>query len=149
MERHLDYQKVAPGAFKAMLGVEGYVRGSGLDPALLELVKIRVSQIHGCAFCLDMHSREARAAGETEQRLHVLAGWREANFYTDAERAGLALAEAVTLLATREISDEVYRQAREHFGDQGCVDLVMAIIAINSWNRLAVTFHTPIAAAAG
>jgi AhpD family alkylhydroperoxidase len=149
MERYLDYQKVAPGALKAMLGVEGYVRGSGLDPALLELVKIRVSQIHGCAFCLDMHSREARAAGETEQRLHVLAGWREANLYTDAERAGLALAEAVTLLATREISDEVYRQAREHFGDKGCVDLVMAIIAINSWNRLAVTFHTPIAAAAG
>ncbi|HUH89545.1 MAG TPA: carboxymuconolactone decarboxylase family protein [Lysobacter sp.] len=149
MERYLDYQKVAPGALKAMLGVEGYVRGSGLDPALLELVRIRVSQIHGCAFCLDMHSREARAAGETEQRLHVLAGWREANLYTDAERAGLALAEAVTLLATREISDEVYRQAREHFGDKGCVDLVMAIIAINSWNRLAVTFHTPIAAAAG
>jgi AhpD family alkylhydroperoxidase len=148
MERHLDYQKVAPGAFKAMLGVEGYVRGSGLDPVLLELVKIRVSQINGCAFCLDMHAREARAAGETEQRLHVLAAWREADLYTDAERAGLALAEAVTLLATREIGDEVYRQAREHFGDKGCVDLVMAIIAINSWNRLAVTFHVPIAAAA-
>ena len=146
MSLRIDYRKVAPGALQAMLGVENYVRASGLDHLLLELIKIRVSQINGCAHCLDMHTRDARAAGETEQRLHVLAAWREANLYSEQERAALALAEAVTLLASRDVSDEIYAELRRHFDERSCVDLLMAIIAINGWNRLAVSLRMPIAA---
>ena len=111
--------------------------------ALLELVKTRVSQINGCAFCLDMHSKDARAAGEDEQRLYLLAAWREAPCYTPRERAALAWAEAVTLLKDQEVGDAQYHAAREHFDDKALVDLTLAIVAINGWNRLSIAFRTP------
>lgn len=144
MTQRIDYKRVAPGAFQAMLGLESYLQGTALEPALLELVKMRVSQINGCAYCLDMHSRDARRAGESEQRLHVLAAWREAGIYSERERAALALAEAVTQLSTTTVGDEMYADVRRHFDEKACVDLVLAIIAINGWNRLAVTLRTPI-----
>lgn len=141
MHQRIDYKKVAPGAYQAMLTVETYVRHSGLEHSLLELVKTRVSQINGCAHCLDMHTKEARAAGETEQRLYVLAAWREAPFYSDRERAALAWAEAVTQISTRDTPDELYAEVRRHFDEKEVVDLTLAIIAINGWNRLAVPFR--------
>jgi AhpD family alkylhydroperoxidase len=141
MEERLDYKKASPGAFQAMLGLEQYVRKSGLEHSLLELVKMRVSQINGCAYCLDMHSKDARAAGETEQRLYVLPAWRETSFYTERERAALAWAEALTQLAGHEVSDELYEQVRHQFGEKEIVDLSLAIIGINGWNRLAIPFR--------
>ena len=142
MKERVDYKKVAPGAYKAMLAVETYVLSSGLEHSLLELVKTRVSQINGCAHCLDMHTKEARANGETEQRLYVLAAWREAPFYSDRERAALAWAEAVTQISTQDTPDELYEEMRRHFDEKSLVDLTLAIIAINGWNRLAVPFRT-------
>ena len=112
MSPRLDYKAVSPAAFKAMLGMETCVRGSGLEHSLLELVKMRVSQINGCAYCLDMHSKDARAAGETEQRLHLLAAWREAPLYSPRERAALAWAEVVTLVATNDLPDALYAQVK-------------------------------------
>ena len=131
----------APAAYKAMLGLEQYVRGSGLEHSLLELVKTRASQMNGCAYCLDMHTKDARAAGETEQRLYVLPAWREAPFYSARERAALAWTEAVTQLGPYGVSDELHRATREHFDEKGLIDLTMAIIAINGWNRLATAFQ--------
>jgi AhpD family alkylhydroperoxidase len=139
MQQRIDYKKVAPGAYQAMLAVETYVRHSGLERPLLELVKTRVSQINGCAYCLDMHTKEARAAGETEQRLYVLPAWREAPFYSDRERAALAWAEAVTQIPAHDTSDELYAEVRRHFDEKALVDLTLAIIAINGWNRLAIS----------
>ena len=139
----LDYKKAAPDAFKAMLALETAVQRSGLEHALIELVKMRVSQINGCAYCLDMHSKDARAAGEDEQRLYLLAAWREAPCYTPRERAALAWAEAVTLLKDQEVGDAQYHAAREHFDDKALVDLTLAIVAINGWNRLSIAFRTP------
>ena len=115
MTQRIDYRTTAPGAFQAMLGLETYVRQCGLEHSLLELVKTRVSQINGCAYCLDMHTKDARAAGESEQRLYLLPAWRETTFYTPRERAALAWAEAVTQLAGHEISDELYDEVRRHF----------------------------------
>jgi AhpD family alkylhydroperoxidase len=125
-----------------MLGLEAYVRGSGIEHSLLELVKTRVSQINGCAYCLDMHSQDARAAGETEQRLHVLAAWREAPFYSDRERAALAWAEALTEISVNDVTDELYAEVRQHFDEKALVDLTLAIVAINGWNRLALPFRS-------
>jgi AhpD family alkylhydroperoxidase len=125
-----------------MLGLEAYVRGSGIEHSLLELVKTRVSQINGCAYCLDMHSQDARAAGETEQRLHVLAAWREAPFYSDRERAALAWAEALTEISVNDVTDELYAEVRQHFDEKALVDLTLAIVAINGWNRLAIPFRS-------
>lgn len=142
MKQRLDYQKVAGGAFRAMLGMENYVRQSGLEHSLIELVKTRASQINGCAYCLDMHTKDARAAGETEQRLYCLSAWRETSFYTERERAALELTEAVTLIAQGGVSDEIYEHARAHFTEEELVNLVTTIIAINGWNRLALSFHT-------
>jgi len=144
MKQRIDYKKVAPDAFKAMLGLENYVRHSGLEPSLLELVKTRVSQINGCAHCLDMHTKDARAAGETEQRLYVLPAWREAPFYSDRERAALAWAEAVTQLPTNDVSDELYAEVGRHFDEKALVDLTFAIVAINGWNRLAVPLRAEV-----
>ena len=141
MKERLDYKKASPGAFEAMLGMEKYVRQSGLEHPLLELVKMRASQINGCAYCLDMHSKDARAAGETEQRLYVLPAWRETGFYTERERAALAWTEAITQLAGHEVSDELYAQVRRQFDEKAIVDLTLAIIAINGWNRLAIPFR--------
>jgi len=144
MTQRIDYRKASPGAFQAMLGLESHARQSGLEHSLLELVKTRVSQINGCAYCLDMHTKDARAAGETEQRLHLLAAWREAPFYSERERAALAWAEALTLLAGHEVSDELYAQVRSQFDEKALVDLTLAIIAINGWNRLAVPFRSEV-----
>ena len=144
MKPRLDYKGVAPDAFKAMLGLEGYVRQSGLEHPLLELVKTRVSQINGCAHCLDMHTKDARAGGETEQRLYVLPAWREAPFYSDRERAALAWAEAVTRIGEDGVSDELYAQVQRHFEGKALVDLTLAVIAINGWNRLAIPFRAEV-----
>lgn len=137
----LNFKKLVPAAYRAMLALESYVHGSGLEHSLLELVKMRASQINGCAYCLDMHSKDARAAGETEQRLYLLNAWREAPFYTERERAALAWTEAVTLISETHVPDEVYQQAKAHFSEQELVNLTMAIVAINGWNRLEVSFR--------
>lgn len=139
----ISYKDIAPGAYGAMLGLERYVGQSELERSLLELVRTRASQLNGCAFCLDMHSKDAIADGETVQRLIGLSAWRDAPFYTDRERAALAWTETVTQLGPHGISDDVYRATREHFDERQLVDLTMAIIAINGWNRLAIAFHSP------
>lgn len=141
---HLDYGKAAPDAFRAQLGLETYVRRCGLEHSLLELVKIRASQLNGCGFCLDMHTKDARAEGETEQRIYVLDAWREAPFYTPRERAALAWTEAVTKIDEGGPTDELQREVREHFTDAELVNLTMAVIVINGWNRLAIPFKTPV-----
>jgi AhpD family alkylhydroperoxidase len=141
MSARVDYRRVAPGAAKAMLGLEQYVRGSGLEPQLLELVKLRASYINGCAYCVDMHTKDARAAGESEQRLYAVPVWRETPFFTDRERAALAWAESVTDLARTGVPDDVYQQARAEFSESELVALTMAIVAINGWNRFAVSFR--------
>jgi AhpD family alkylhydroperoxidase len=137
----LNPAQVAPGAYRAMAGLEAYVKESSIEPPLRELVKMRASQINGCAYCLDMHSKDARAAGETEQRLYVLNAWEEAPFYTERERAALAWTEAVTLVSETHIPDEAFERARAQFSEQELVDLTMAIVAINGWNRLAIGFR--------
>lgn len=142
MTQRLDYKNASPKGFAAMLALELHARASGLEHGLLELVKTRVSQLNGCAFCLDMHTKDARAAGESEQRLYLLPAWREAPCYTERERAALAWAEAVTLLKDQQVPDEVYEQARRQFDDKALVDLTLAIVAINGWNRLSVAFRT-------
>jgi len=141
MEPRVDVAKIDPRAYHAMAGLESYVRNSGLDPKLLELVKMRTSQINGCAFCLDMHSKDARAMGETEQRLYALNAWRETPFYTDRERAALAWTESLTLVSTTGAPDSVFEQVRQQFSDAELVSLTMAIVAINGWNRLAIGFR--------
>lgn len=130
-----------PDAVKAMLDLQSYVDGLGLPANVLELVKIRASQLNGCAYCIDMHTIEARARGETEQRLYALDAWRETPFFDARERAALAWTEAVTLLEDR-VPDEVYALAREQFDERALVSLSMAIVAINGWNRLNVAFRT-------
>ncbi|MFO1363531.1 MAG: carboxymuconolactone decarboxylase family protein [Burkholderiales bacterium] len=140
----IDHYAVAPGAIAALRGLETYVRNCGIEHALLELVKMRASQINGCARCLDMHSKDARAAGETEQRLYLLSAWREAPCYGARERAALAWTEALTLVSTNDVPDEVYRLARAHFSEKELVDLSLAIVAINGWNRLAIAFRAEV-----
>ena len=142
MQPRLDYAKVAPGAREAMYAVERYVRECGLERRLLELVKLRASQINGCAYCVDMHTKDARANGETEQRLYAVVVWREAPFFTERERAALAWTEAVTLVSQEQVPDNVFEIARKEFSDKELVDLTMAVIAINGWNRLAISFRT-------
>jgi AhpD family alkylhydroperoxidase len=141
MKSRMDYASIAPEGAKAMSALENYIKRSGLEPALLDLVKTRASQINGCAYCLDMHTKEARARGETEQRLYALAAWRETPFFTARERAALAWTEAVTCVAETHIPDEGYAPAREHFTEKELADLTLAIISINGWNRLAVAFR--------
>ena len=139
----IDLHNVNPAAYAAMLNLQKYVNAAPLDHKMMELVKMRASQINGCAYCLDMHSKDARAAGETEARLHVLAAWHEAPFYTDRERAALAWTEAVTLVADTHVPDEAYEEARKHFSEKELVDLTLAIVTINGWNRLCVAFRVP------
>jgi AhpD family alkylhydroperoxidase len=138
----IDKSQVPPQAFQAMFGLEKYVHSSGLERPLVELVKMRASQINGCAYCLDMHWKDARAAGEAEQRLYMLDAWRESPGYTMRERAALAWTEAVTLVSQTHVPDDVYESVRQHFDDKELVDLTMAIVAINGWNRLNVAFRT-------
>ncbi|WP_353948284.1 carboxymuconolactone decarboxylase family protein [Sporolactobacillus sp. Y61] len=141
MESRLDYYTIAPGAAKIMMEFEKYIRSTNLDSTLLELVKTRASQINGCAFCLDMHTKDARANGETEQRLYGLNAWRETDYYSEQERAALALTEAITEISVKNVPDELYQKVRERFNEKDFVDLVYAIITINSWNRLAITMR--------
>lgn len=140
----LDYRKTFPEALRAMSSLEVVVESSNLEPELLELVKMRASQLNGCAYCLDMHSKDARARGESEQRLHVLAAWREALFYSERERAALAWCEALTLLPQMGAPDDVYAQVNEHFNKEEIVALTLAVVAINGWNRFAVGFRSPV-----
>jgi AhpD family alkylhydroperoxidase len=131
-----------PDVYSAMLGLSSVVAAAGLEPALIGLVKVRASQINGCGYCIDMHTKEARHAGETEQRLYLLSAWREAPMYSARERAALAWTEAVTRLQDQHVPDEVYRQAREQFDEQQLVKLTLAVVAINGWNRFAIAFQT-------
>ncbi|HEX7118230.1 MAG TPA: carboxymuconolactone decarboxylase family protein [Longimicrobiales bacterium] len=141
MTTRINHREIAPDAIRAMYGLERYVRESGLEHSLLELVKLRASQINGCAYCVDMHTKDARAAGETEQRLYAVSVWREAPFFTERERAALAWTETVTLVSEHGVPDEVYDEARKHFSEKELVDLTMAVVAINGWNRLSVAFR--------
>lgn len=142
MKQRIDYGKADPKAMHAMLGLENYARNSGIEISLYELIKIRASQLNGCAYCIDMHSIDARAEGETEQRIYALSAWRETPFFTDRERAALEWTEAVTLISQNDISDELYERTRKHFSEKEMIALNMAIIAINGWNRLAISFRT-------
>lgn len=141
MKSRLNYAAAAPGAFQAMLRLQEYVNGCGLEEGLRNLVVLRASQINRCAFCIDMHARDLRAAGETEQRIYLLNAWREAPFYTPRERAALAWTEAVTLLQPGFVPDEVFEEARREFSEAELVNLTLAIAAINSWNRLSISFR--------
>jgi len=144
MQSRIDFTKVSPDAVKAMFGLQAYVNRSGVEHSLLELVKMRASQVNGCAFCIDMHSKDARAAGETEQRLYALNAWRETPFYTPRERAALAWTETITLIGEGHAPDTAYAEVREHFSESEVVDLTLAIVAINGWNRLSIAFRTPV-----
>ena len=142
MKSRIDYAKAAPKVSQAMFALQSVVNDSGLEPSLLELVKMRASQINGCAYCLDMHSKDARAIGETEQRLYVLNAWRESPFYSERERAALAWTEALTRISEDEVSDELYAEVSQQFDEKELVELTLAIIAINAWNRLAIPFRS-------
>jgi AhpD family alkylhydroperoxidase len=141
MEPRLDYAKAYPGGYQAMAQLERAVRQSGLEPLLLELVKTRASQMNGCAFCIDMHTKDARAQGETEQRLYALNAWRETPFFTERERAALAWTEAITNIQQGHASDEAYAAMRKEFDEAEAVKLTWAIGAINVWNRIAIAFR--------
>lgn len=143
MQERFNGAKVAPGAYKAMLGLEQYLHQSGLDEKLLDIIKLRASQVNGCAYCIDMHWKDLRALGETEQRLYGLDAWRESPYYTDRERAALAWTEAVTLITQGHVPDEVYESVRQQFSEKELADLTLAIAAINAWNRIAISSRTP------
>lgn len=138
MESRLNPYKASPKAYQAMAALQQFVDSCGLERPLLELVKMRASQINGCAYCLDMHSKDARALGETEQRLYVLDAWREAPFYTERERAALEWTESVTLVAESHVPDDVYERVKPHFTPEELANLTLAIVAINGWNRLSI-----------
>ncbi|TXI22953.1 MAG: carboxymuconolactone decarboxylase family protein [Roseateles sp.] len=142
----IDFYTASPAALKAMLTLEGSIAKLGLEQSLIELVKMRVSQINGCAFCLDMHSREAREAGESDRRLHVLPAWRETELFTPREQAALAWAEALTLITQGHAPDEVYQAATVQFNEAEMVNLTLAITTINAWNRFAIGFRKPLPA---
>jgi len=143
MQSRLDAAHIAPEVYKAVLQVEAYVNHhSGLETSLLNLIRLRASQINGCAYCIDMHTKDARALGETEQRLYLLNAWREAPFYSERERAALAWTEAVTLVAHDHVPDEVFALAKEHFSEKELVNLTLAVTQINVWNRFSIAFRT-------
>ncbi len=141
LQPRIKYTELAPGGYSAMRALETYVKKSGLEASLLELTKLRASQINGCAYCIDMHTKDARSRGESEQRLYALNAWRETPFFTDRERAALAWTEAVTLVADGHVPDDIYEQVRHQFTEKELVDLTFAIVAINGWNRLAISFR--------
>jgi AhpD family alkylhydroperoxidase len=143
MQPRINFYKASPEAIQAMRGLEHYInQSSGLEPSLRELVKTRASQINGCAYCIDMHTKDARAAGETEQRLYALDAWRETPFYTERERAALEWTETVTLIAEDHAPDDVFERVRQHFSEEELVILTLAIVAINGWNRFAIAFRS-------
>ena len=141
MEPRLDYRTFNLEPLQAMLAMETYIAGCGLDHKFVHLLKLRASQINGCAYCIDMHSIDARACGETEQRLYALDAWRETPFYDDRERAALAWVEAITLVAQTHVPDSVYDEVRKHFTEQQIVDLTYLAATINAWNRIAVSLR--------
>ena len=143
MEERLKWWKTAPQGYHALVGVDLYVNDSSIEKPLLELVKLRASQINGCAYCIDMHWKDARAAGESEQRLYSLDAWREAPFYTDRERAALAWTEALTLISQTHAPDDVYAQVRAQFSEAETADLSLAIATINAWNRMSISMRAP------
>ena len=142
MEQRINAYEKGQGAFKAMLGISAYLAKSSLEKKLLELIEYRVSQINGCAYCLDMHSKDLRHDGETEQRIYMISAWRETDLFTDRERAALLWAESVTLLNEGHVPDEVYEEVRKQFSEEGLIDLTLAVASINSWNRLNIAFRT-------
>lgn len=142
MQPRLDFYKASPDAAKAMLALEAAVNKLGLEPALLDLVKLRSSQINGCAYCVDLHSSDARKRGESERRLHAVAVWRESPFFTDRERAAMAWTESLTLLSQTRAPDADYEWLSSQFDERERVNLTVAINAINGWNRLAIGFRS-------
>lgn len=142
MEPRVDFARVAPAPYKALAGLEVYLHGCGLDRKLLHMIKLRASQLNGCAFCIDMHWKDARAAGETEQRLYGLDAWQESPYYDERERAALAWTEAVTLIATGHTPDSLYEEVKKQFSEKELVDLTWAISAINAWNRMSIALRT-------
>ncbi|HEX3708820.1 MAG TPA: carboxymuconolactone decarboxylase family protein [Pseudolabrys sp.] len=143
MQQRIDFTKVNPAAYQAVAALQNYVDKSGLDAKLRELIKIRTSQINGCAFCLAMHTRNARKIGETDERMHLLDAWREAPVFTEKERAALAWTEALTLVSRTHAPDDIYDIVRRQFSEKEIVDLTAAIAAINTWNRFAIGFRVP------
>lgn len=141
MSRRIAYFQVAPDAVKTLSAARPYIKASDIDPRLRALVELRASQINGCAYCVDLHSREARQAGVSQQRLDCLPVWKETTFFNERERAALAWAESVTLVSQTGVPDEVYEEARRHFSDKELVDLTLIISVINAWNRIAVSFR--------
>ncbi len=143
MTERLSYSNTAPDGTELLRQLDRYAKNAGLEADLLELVRLRASQINGCAFCIDMHTKDARARAESEQRLYGVTAWRETPFYTGRERAALAWTEAVTLISREHVQDDIYEEARKYFSEKELVDLTIAVIAINGWNRLAISFRTP------
>ncbi|WP_042318522.1 carboxymuconolactone decarboxylase family protein [Paraburkholderia caledonica] len=141
MQQRLDFYKAGPAAIKAMLGLEERIGKSSIEKSLADLVRLRASQINGCAFCVDMHTADARKAGETDRRLATVVTWRETPFFTDRERAALKWTEALTLVSHDHVPDAVWEAVRPHFGDEELVDLTLLISAINAWNRFAISFR--------
>jgi AhpD family alkylhydroperoxidase len=142
MKPRMEYWKAAPGGYRAMMALEAYLHDTGLDHGLLHMVKLRASQINGCAYCIDMHWKDARAAGEGEQRLYGLDAWREAPYYSDRERAALAWTEALTNITEGHVPDSVYDGVRDQFTDRELADLAWVVAAINAWNRVAIAFRS-------
>jgi AhpD family alkylhydroperoxidase len=142
MKARLELTAAPAGAMEAMRTLEKYIRTCGIEPKLLELIKIRASQINGCAYCIDMHTKDARAHGETEQRIYALNAWRETPFFSDKERAALAWTESVTLVSETQVPDDVYELMRKNFDEKELVNITTAIVAINGWNRFAVSFRS-------
>jgi AhpD family alkylhydroperoxidase len=143
VQPRFDYRKFSPEPIQAMMALEKYIASCGLDHKFIHLLKLRASQINGCAFCIDMHSIDARAEGETEQRLYALNAWHETTFFTDRERAGLTWIEAITLVSASHVSDQVYEEVRKHFSEKEIFDLTFIASTINAWNRIAISARTP------
>lgn len=144
MKPRINISKAAPKAMEAMMGLEKYIHASGLDKTIYELIKTRASQINGCAYCINMHTRDAIKLGETTQRLFMLDAWRETQLYTEKERAALALTEAMTLIAGKEVPDDIYDNAASLFTEQELAAIIMTIVTINAWNRISITSRTPL-----
>ncbi|RPI04899.1 MAG: carboxymuconolactone decarboxylase family protein [Ignavibacteriae bacterium] len=142
MQPRLNFVKVSPAGYRVLHNLDDYVKSSGLEQSLLELVKVRASQMNGCAYCIDMHTKDAREAGETEQRLYGLSAWRETAYYTDRERAAMVWTEAVTDVSNTHVPDEIYSLVSQYFSEKEIVDLTLAIAVINSWNRIAISFRS-------
>ncbi|MBA2391709.1 MAG: carboxymuconolactone decarboxylase family protein [Ktedonobacteraceae bacterium] len=142
MVTRLNYATTGSKAYRAMSQLEHAVKNCGLESSLIELVKIRASQINGCAYCIDMHTKDARAAGESEQRIYLLFAWREAPFYSERERAALEWTEALTLIADNHVPDDIYERVAAHFAEEELANLTLAVVTINAWNRFAISFRS-------